>query len=115
MKLQLQHASLRLRLSEAEFARLLAGEAVENRTPLPGGVAVQRVLAVEASDAVSLDGGPERLLLRVPLALLAAYAARLPCREGIEASVALGSGDALALCLEVDVRDSVRTRGPRRG
>lgn len=114
MKLQLQDASLRLRLSEAEFARLLAGDVVENRTPLPGGDSRQRLFAVEACAGVALDGGLERLVVRVPLPMLQAYAARLPCREGIEAGVVLAGGDTLVLSLEVDVRDSVRTRGPRR-
>jgi len=111
MKLQLQDASLRLRLSEDEFARLLASEAVISRTPLPGGALVIALRAVDA-ECFAFAGALPALSLLAPRALLLDYQQRLPCRDGIEAEVETDDG-SLALSLEVDVRDSVRTRGPK--
>lgn len=111
MKLQLQDASLRLRLSEAEFARLLDGETLLSRTPLPGGALVLGLRLFEG-EAFAFSGAVPALSLLAPRALLLDYQQRLPCREGIVARLETGDG-ALDLSLEVDVRDSVRTRGTR--
>ena len=42
------------------------------------------------------------------------YVARLPCREGLRIEFPLDGADRLTLDIEVDVRDSVRSRGPGR-
>lgn len=113
MKLQLQDARLRLRLSEAEFARLLADQPVLSRTPLPGGALVIALRAIDAAQNFAFTGSLPALSLLAPRAMLLDYQQRLPCREGIEAEVETGDG-LLALSLEVDVRDSVRSRGAAR-
>jgi hypothetical protein len=112
MKMQLQDASLRLRLSEAEFTRLLDGESVLSRTPLPGGALVFG-LGMTTGEAFAFAGALPALNLLAPRTALLDYQQRLPCREGIETEVETGDG-RLAISLEVDVRDSVRTRGPKR-
>lgn len=117
MKVQLQDQLVRLRISEAELARLQAGGTVENLTRLASGLAlrqwlrvgegVQPVLLVEADGWGCLLPGVE----------LASYVARLPCREGLRLRLPLAEGleEAVEIDLEVDVRDSVRSRGvPRR-
>lgn len=112
MKLQLQDAHVRLRLSEDEFARLLADDMVHSRTPLPGAALVIALRAVD-SKAFVFDGVMPTLTLLAPREQLIDYQQRLPCREGIEAEIETGDG-RLAISLEVDVRDSVRARGPKR-
>jgi hypothetical protein len=110
MKLQLRDDNLRLRLSEAEFARLLAGGTVENRSRLPVGGLRQALLGDADAASAELLGKPDNFLLRVPLDLLHAYQRRLPCRDGLTLELPLAEGERLAISIEVDVRDSVRSR-----
>jgi hypothetical protein len=56
-----------------------------------------------------VDTDADTVHLRLPRALLADYASRLPCREGLQ-----GEQGGFGLSFEVDVRDSMRVRGPRR-
>ena len=110
MKVQLQGQSLRLRIGEDELARLLEGDAVTNATRAPGAVLGHAVRIVEgeaATFAVASDGWH----IGLPDGPLRQYVARLPCRDAMEFALGEG-GDALALSFEVDVRDSVRRRGP---
>lgn len=110
MKVQLQDQSLRLRIGEDELARLLAGEAVVNRTRAPG-AALGHLLRVVEGEAPTFAVGQDGWHIGLPDAALRGYVARLPCRDALE--LALGQGeDALAVSFEVDVRDSVRRRGP---
>ncbi|MEO5566745.1 MAG: hypothetical protein ABIR05_08880 [Luteimonas sp.] len=111
MKIQMQGQRIRLRVDEAELARLQAGEVVENLTRLPGGIDCRQQLCVTE--------GPDALLVAVaagwqfglPRDLLQAYVARLPCREGLRLHLPLPGGDDIEFGFEVDVRDSVRNRG----
>ena len=114
MKVQLQDQSVRLRLDEAELACLLAGESVENMTRFGG---------IEGwGMAVSLHGGEQPVLLDggtfcrlvLPRGAVEALAARLPCRDGLAFDLTLEDGSQLRLQFDVDVRDSVRQRGPHR-
>jgi hypothetical protein len=114
MKLQLRDDSLRLRLTEAEFARLLAGDTVENCSRLPIGGLRQALLGDADAASAELLGKPDNFLLRVPLERLREYQRRLPCRDGLALELALADGEWLAISIEVDVRDSVRNRGTGR-
>ncbi len=111
MKVQLQDDNLRLRLSEAEFARLLAGDTVENRSSLPIGSLRQALLADSGAAAAELLGQADNFLLRVPMDLLREYQGRLPCRDGLGLQLTQEKGEMLAVRIEVDVRDSLRSRG----
>lgn len=116
MKVQLQGQQVRLRISEAELARLQAGETVENLTRLPPGLALRQWLRVCEGPQPALLADAEGWGCLLPPAELAAYVARLPCREGLRLRLPLveGAEEALEIDLEVDVRDSVRSRGVSR-
>lgn len=110
MKVQLQGQSLRLRIGEDELARLLDGGVVANETRAPGATLGHSVRIIPG-DAPTFAAGVDGWDIGLPDAALRDYVARLPCRDSLE--LALGEGDAgLALSFEVDVRDSVRRRGP---
>ncbi|MGY0611358.1 MULTISPECIES: hypothetical protein [unclassified Luteimonas] len=111
MKVQLQGQSLRLRIDEEELARLLAGKELVNETQAaPGAIACQRLrLLVGGAARFDADGGAWTFSL--PDAEVRGYVARLPCRDALEFELP-GGGAALKLAFEVDVRDSVRRRGP---
>lgn len=117
MKVQLQGQLVRLRISEAELARLQAGETVENLTRLPDGLALRQRLQLEEGVQPALQAEAGGWACRLPRVELAAYVARLPCREGLRLRLPLAQGteEVVEIDLEVDVRDSVRSRGvPRR-
>jgi hypothetical protein len=113
MKLQLEGQHLRFRVDEAEFARLLSGETVESATSLPGATVTLQVSSrSEGSPALSASTG--RITLQLPIADLLAYQQRLPCRDGLAFVQQVDAGEPLQVAFEVDVRDSIRNRGPRR-
>ncbi|MCU1161104.1 hypothetical protein [Stenotrophomonas maltophilia] len=114
MKVQLQQQSMRLRVDEEELARLLAGESVENLTRFGGSGGWGVALSLHAGDqAVLLDGGTFcRLVL--PRQAVESLAGRLPCRDGLGFGIALDDDSMLQLQFDVDVRDSMRQRGPQR-
>lgn len=113
MKIQMQQQSLRLRVDEAELACLLAGESVVNRTALgPAFEGAQQLVLAEIASAM-LDGSLQDLRATLPRAMVAEYAQRLPCRDGLVFEIPTG-GCPLRLHFDVDIRDSLRERGPRR-
>lgn len=108
MRVQLQDQNLRLRLQEDELQRLLAGEAVENRSVLPHGrAAVQRV---RLGAAAAWQNDDRVWALTLPEADVRAYAATLPAREGLCFDFEVPDGAPLQVRFDVDVRDSARTR-----
>jgi len=113
MKLQLQGQHLRLRIDESELAALRAGGTLENATTFGAHTWRQTLRQTDALAAV-LDAGAGSCAIEIPKSLIDAYAARLPCREGLSLSMQPAVGRVLDFVLEVDVRDSIRTRGPRR-
>lgn len=107
MKLQLQENSLRLRLNESELAELLTGG--PQRLSVERGGEPLLVLVVALGDDLGLTIGSEwRLVL--PGDEVRRYVERLPTRESLVFAL---EGD-LKLDFDVDVRDSVQVRGPRR-
>lgn len=113
MKVQLQGQQIRLRISEAELARLQAGEVVENLTRLPAGLPLRQWLRLDEGSQPALPAETDGWGCLLPRAELARYVARLPCREGLRLRLPLAEGaeEAVEIDLEVDVRDSVRSRG----
>ncbi|MFZ5606999.1 MAG: hypothetical protein ACOY4A_07215 [Pseudomonadota bacterium] len=109
MKVQMQGQRLRFRIDEAELAALQAGQTVKNMTCTPGGSQRQ---SVALSDAAGPVFGPG-MHLALPRDLLESYAQRLPCRDALVIRLPLDGGDMLQVDFEVDVRDSVRSRGHR--
>lgn len=114
MKVQLQDQSVRLRLDEAELARLLAGESVENMTRFGGIEGWGMAVSLHGGDQpVLLDGGTFcRLVL--PRPAVEALAARLPCRDGLPFDIALEDGGQLQLQFDVDARQRAPARVTRR-
>ena len=110
MKLQIEGAQLRFRLSEAELARLLDGETVLDQTPLPDGACARRTLRLIDADTATLRWQGADLDLTLPRMAVAAYANTLPRRDAL--GFVLGDSAALQIDFEVDVRDSVRSRLP---
>ena len=118
MKLQLQGQNVRLRVDEAELARLLAGENVVNRIVLGAAIEFRQTLCLgtgkDASTAPSLDVRDGGWDVALPREAVEAYAGQLPCRHALAFELGLGAGEAVELNFEVDVRDSLQARGPRR-
>ena len=112
MKLQLEGQRLRLRIDEAELARLLAGETLADPTRLAPAQSLERRLCLRDQAAATLDWSGGNIVLVLPCAAVQDYSTSLPRRDALR--FALGEGEtALTLDFEVDVRDSVRTRLPR--
>lgn len=114
MKLQLQGPGVRLRVDETELARLLAGETVVNQTLLGTATGFSQSLALGQVRAPSLavrDGG---WLVTLPARAMAPYVEQLPSRHALSFELDMGAGALVRLDFEVDVRDSMQARGPRR-
>lgn len=113
MKLQWSQRSLRVRIDEHELAQLQADAAVRADCRLAPTLAWSAQL--QRGDQFALAATAGHLQLTVAAPALADYAARLPCREGLDWPPG-AVPSALTVTLEVDVRDSVRQRGvgPRR-
>jgi hypothetical protein len=113
MKLQVQGQHLRLRIGESELSALRDGATLENATCL-GAIAWRLSLRLTDAEHASLRSGAGECAIEIPGRLVAAYAARLPCREGLALTLPAEGGPAIDVVLEVDVRDSVRNRGAAR-
>ncbi len=114
MKLQVQGQGVRLRVDESEFARLLAGDAVVNRTALGATVefAQSLVLCAGATPLLAIVDGNWHVAL--PRDAVEAYAGQLPCRHALAFELDLGATQMVGIDFEVDVRDSMKARGPKR-
>ena len=114
MKLQIQGQVLRFRIDEAELARLLGGETILNTTKLGLDHAFSQSLALHAAAVPALETGPDCWSLLLPRDAVDDYVSRLPCRDALGFELPLPSQATLSLCFEVDVRDNLKVRGPRR-
>ena len=113
MKVQLQGQHLRLRIDESELAALRTGTVLENVTRL-GAITWRQTLRQTNAMGPALDAKADACAIGIPRSLVDDYAARLPCREGLRLLLQSAEGVAIDFMLEVDVRDSIRTRGPKR-
>lgn len=106
MKLQVDADQLRLRLSEAELARLLEQASLAQAVACPDGATAHCQVSLQA-DAASAhcDGNLMDLRVALPRAEFLAFAAERPRRDGF----AFACGP-LRIIVEVDVRDSHRVR-----
>lgn len=118
MKLQLQGQSVRLRLDEAELGLLLAGETVVNRTTLGVAAGFSQSLLLDAGGTPgampSLVANDGNWRVELPRDAIETYAGQLPCRHALSFELDLGGAEPVQLDFEVDVRDSLKSRGPRR-
>ncbi len=114
MKLQIQGQSLRFRIDEAELSCLLAGEMLEGRTQITADRYFSQAIGLHAGKQVMLEVLPDRWRVLLPEGRLRDYVARLPCRDALAFAVTVAEGVGLSVQFEVDVRDSLQVRGPRR-
>ena len=103
MKAQFAPGALRVRVDRAEFERLRDG------TPLVLDFAGATRVEVHRGDRLSVELATGRVRLQLAADALGALEARLPCREGIEATVE-SRGEPLQVAFEVDVRGAVPRR-----
>ena len=117
MKLQIEAQKLRVRVDEAELARLLAGAPVESHTRFAAAFRMQVALILTPQADASLDGQPQAWRIALPLDAVRTHAASLPSRDGLHFTLAGAAGEPpLELLFDVDVRDSARRlRSSRRG
>lgn len=114
MKVQLRGQSIRLRIDETELEDLLRGDELVNVTGLGAGVAYRQIVCLGDGEDPQAEAAEGVWKLRVPGAQVRRLASSLPCREGLAFALPAGSG-VLHVGFEVDVRDSMRVRGPRHG
>ncbi len=114
MKLQIQGDTLRFRIDEAELAHLLAGEMLHNSTQISADCHFSQALGVHAEAEPLLQVSQETWRVLLPQDRLREYVGRLPCRDALAFELPVTDADVLMLQFEVDVRDSVQVRGPRR-
>lgn len=113
MKLQLQGQRLRLRVDEAELARLLAGEEIVNATQLGPGSRFCQSLRLHADTRPMFQSFQGEWRVSLPEASVRGYEKLLPCREALGFQLDCDGGAELSLRFEVDVRDSLQLRGAR--
>jgi hypothetical protein len=112
MKLHVQQQSLRVRVTEAELQDLLSGRSLRLDVTF-GGTTLFGLLVVGGPETSFEPGSTWRLRLSEPA--LRVYAESLPRRDALVVELANPGGEPLRLEFEVDVRDSVKIRGPRKG
>lgn len=111
MKLQLQSGSLRLRVGEAELAQLLAGERLSLRLGVRA--APLFCLQLTLADHLHFEAGHD-WRLALPRGEIEAYVNTLPNKAACRFLLDDGAEQSLSLDFDVDVRDSLQQRGPRR-
>jgi hypothetical protein len=112
MKLQVQRQALRVRVTEAELKDLLAGSPLRLDLRFSG----QRMLTLELTTGPETSVQPGDIWrVRLSETALQDYAGTLPRRDALVAALTGTGGEPLRLEFEVDVRDSVKVRGARKG
>jgi hypothetical protein len=92
----------------------LAGETILNSTTLGAGQVFSQSLELRALGAPELVASAGCWMLRLPRGVVDDYVLRLPCRDALAFELPLPGDATLSLRFEVDVRDSLQARGPRR-
>lgn len=108
MKLQIAPDHLRVRIDEAELAKLEAGATLRLAPVVAGCTLLDAVVRLGEGFAFTARAGVWSL--RLDRARLDAYVVTLPRRESLSFDIV----DGPRLDFAVDVRDSVRLRGARR-
>lgn len=104
MKMQVREQSIRLRLSEADLATLLADGQCSDSTALPGALWKRTLRLLDTDAGISRDG--DEWCFSVPRLAFQAFASQRPRRDGYVTIIADGTARAIELSIEVDVRDS---------
>jgi hypothetical protein len=112
VKLQVQAQSLRVRVTEAELQHLLSGSPLRLDLGFDGNELLAMEVAAGPETSFAAGAAWRLALSEVDLR---AYAGTLPRRDALVAVLTGSGGEPLRLEFEVDVRDSVKVRGPRKG
>jgi hypothetical protein len=112
MQLKVQQQSLRVRVTEEELQDLLSGKSL--RLDVTFGGSSLFGLHVVCGPETSFEPGSV-WRLRLSATALRVYAESLPRRDALVAELTGSGGEPLRLEFDVDVRDSVKVRGPRKG
>jgi hypothetical protein len=108
MRVQMEGQTLRLRVDEAELARLLSGGFAENCTLLPDGhTQIQRI---RLADSLAWRREEAIWNIDIPEADARALSDRLPSRDGLRFDIRVSANHSLEVLFDVDVRDSARRR-----
>jgi uncharacterized protein YhdP len=108
MRVQLEGQTLRLRIDEAELAKLLSGGFAENCTLLPDGCA--QTQRVRLADKIGWQREDATWHIHIPEAEVRALNGRLPSRDGLRFDFPASAGQTLEILFDIDVRDSTRRR-----
>lgn len=103
MNVRFAEGSIRFRVLNEEFQRLLSGKALTLNVPLGGSRSFRASVSTVKIGAWQLDSDPTGLWLRVPHAELALFAEHLPSKTGLEHEFQ-SNGGAVQVALEVDVK-----------
>jgi Family of unknown function (DUF7009) len=101
MKLRVRGNSIRLRLSQADLASLLASGAVEERLAFPSGQSLSYRLESGAESAAA-ELSDRGIVVRFPAEALRRWAQ--PDKVSLQAEQPLGGGDSLQLLVEKDFK-----------
>jgi hypothetical protein len=111
MKLQVDGQKLRVRIDEAELARLLDGHALQSVTLFGDAFSIRVTIELEDGEVASLTGEASAWRIAIPATALQQHATQLPSRDGLHFMLSgQTQAAALELLFDVDVRDSVRRR-----
>lgn len=114
MKIQIQSGQWRLRVDEDELLELLAGKDLGSHCELPGDQHLGFNLRLVPGDAAHVQRTRDLWRINLSQAPVAALQARLPDRAGVTFDLTTVSGAPFQLCLQVDVKDSLKRRRPDR-
>lgn len=111
MKMQIEGQKLRVRIDEAELARLLDGHALQSVTRFADAFLIQITIEPVDGRSASLTGDASAWRIAIPVAALQQHVTQLPSREGLHFTLSGQTPAAtLELLFDVDVRDSARRR-----
>jgi hypothetical protein len=106
MNIKFSDASVRCRVSRAEFDRLLTGRAVALEVSLPRNHVFRASIWPGAMGGWQLESDPTGIWITIPKPELQALAETLPSKEGIEKDFDTATEGTVKISLEVDVRES---------
>lgn len=112
MNLRIEGEALRFRLDAEEFALLVAGQPLESQVSLGNGVRLQSAVVLgemaQGGQVFSLSSQLNQggLMIRLAVSPQACtdLAGRLPCKEGLSDWCDVGTGEPLAVSLDVDTK-----------
>ncbi len=111
MNLRIEEQCFRFRISKEELKKLLAGEALKQKSILSeSSILIINIISKTQTDILSLVFVNNHMTLSVQKAAIEDLYNTLPSREGIQSSQDVRNEQALQLILEVDIRTQKRRK-----